>query len=264
MYYPQYLLADARAVVYEEGEGAAEGAAEGVAEGTAANADASSQALNKTFSQQDVDKIVQKRVGKLKSELEGLQSKLSTSQISVGQRTMLEEQLEQVTDALKTEKELAEEKQIKLVKKHTADVKRLEDERDAWAVRYKRERVEGDILTAASKFNAYSPKQVVSILRDNTSIVEKLDGDGRPTGQLATQVIFRDVKDEKPVELKLSVEDAVKRMTEKVEDFGNLFKSEANSGLGLNNVPGRTMRAGPPLDSQEEYEEWRKTHKITS
>jgi len=219
----------------------------------------------KKFSQDDLDRIVQNRVKNMKTELDSMTTKLKDASISSELKGELENQLEQVQNTLKTEKELATEKQKKLQKKHTEELKKTTGERDAWEKRYKKERIERDIMSAAVEQDAFSPKQVIRILRDDTFITEELGEDGKPTGELTSMVKVRDIKDNQPVDLELSPADAVKRMKENVQEFGNLFQSEASAGLGLANLTKKTGGTGtqPPLEDQAAYEAWRKENQLS-
>jgi len=74
-----------------------------------------------------------------------------------------------------------------------------------------------------------------------------MDKDGKPTGGHITKVRFNSIgKDNQPVVLDLTVDEAVKKMSETPE-FLNLFRSEGTGGFG-----DRNNSNGPKLSSLAE------------
>ena len=258
----QWLLSlgSSRPNVYE---GADDEAAKKAAADAAAKKAAEDEAArkkedeNKKFTQADVDRIVQDRVKKTTDKVTSLENKLKETNLTLEQKQGIETQLEEVRNTLKTEKQLAEDKLRKEQEEATKKVKTVEGERDYWKNLYTSEHIEGKILSAAVENKAFVPAQVVSILRPDTYLTEELDANSKPTGKRVAKAKFKHVKDGKEETLDLTISEAVKRMTELPEKFGNLFQSEKTKGLGLTSVTSESGGKGPPLDDQKAYEKFR-------
>jgi hypothetical protein len=86
----------------------------------------------------------------------------------------------------------------------------------------------------------YNPSQVWALLRLMTKMVEKTDEKGRGTGEFEPMIDFADVDLEtgESVMTQRTPENAVKRMQELPDLYGNLFKSGVVSGIGGNSATG--------------------------
>jgi len=118
------------------------------------------------------------------------------------------------------------------------------------------------ILKAASSNKAVEPTQLLKMLRNDIRVVQKLDENGKPVDNFEVRMNLMDTdKDDKPIELDLTVNEAIKRMTE-LPQYGNLFEGGKSGGLGGNNIPGK---GGSKIDiaklareNPAEYRELRK------
>jgi len=193
------------------------------------------------FSQDHINAILardrrkhQSAYAKVMSEFEALKSK---STLTAQERSELEERLQGVQKDLLTKEELAKDKMTKLEKKHKDAVDSLTKERDSWQHRFTESTIARSLFDSAIENNAYSPEQILAILRPSTRLVEALDDEGKPTGEMVPKVAFKDIKDNKPINLELTPSEAVKKMRE-MEKYLNLFKGEGVGGLGLQNRGG--------------------------
>lgn len=249
-----------------DGEGDGKSSDNSDSSGAAAKPAASSGAgTPKTFTQEQLDKIVEDRLKRVKdsqksaiTELEALKSK---AQLTQQERDELETRLEGMRNEFLTKEELSSKEKSKLEKQFKDETERLSKQAQDWQNRYTNETITRSITDAAAKHVAYNPGQVVALLRQDTKLVDVLDENGKPTGNLIPKVKFADKdKDGKPVTLELEVDQAVKRMTE-LEEFANLFKDSSSGGVGGRNVP-----KGQPLDikkmSPEQYRKARAEGKI--
>jgi hypothetical protein len=115
-------------------------------------------------------------------------------------------------------------------------------------------------LDEAVKAEAFSAGQLVELLEGRARLVEEMDAEGNPIpDSFIVKVKFKDTdKQGNAVTLDLSVAEVIKRMKEKPEEFGNLFKSGVSGGLGGTAGPNpRRDNSKPPSDPAE-YREWRK------
>lgn len=206
----------------------------------------------KTFTQDQVNQFLTQRISEehqkyQKSsqqtidQLKALQAHASTTE---EQKSQLQIQIDNLTTQFNTkEQQLA--KQVKdWETKYNTDITGIKKEAESW-----REKFEGNvknvaIVNAATQFKAYNPAQIESILSPITKVVEEPGPDGKPTGNLVPMVAWQSTdKEGKRIMLQLSVPDAVKAMTETPDLYGNLFRSDANGGLGGSTTGGRGASA---------------------
>jgi len=232
----------------DAGDAAAAAAADAA---TKAAADAAAKAAGtKTFTQEAVNSLLadekRKHQAATRKALEELEAIKAKATLTDSDRSELETRLETMRNELLTKEELAKKDQDKLTRKYTEDTAKLTGERDAWQQRFTNSTIQRSITDAAVTAKCFSPKQIVAILQPDTRLVEALDAEGKPNGELIAKVEFSDVdKDQKPVTLDLTVAEAVKRMSE-MDEYANLFKTDGTGGIG-----GTNRSSGKPLDAKK-------------
>jgi hypothetical protein len=193
----------------------------------------------KVFTQEEVNRILaedkRKHQTTLQKTLDELNLVKSKANLTDTERHELDSRIETLQNTLKTKEELAKSEIEKLTKKHGKVVDDLTLDRDSWKSKYTDSTIVRSITDAAVVTEAFSPEQIVAILKPKTQLAEALDEDGKPTGNLVPKVSF-DTKDKdgKTVTLNLSPSDAVKKMSEE-ERYFNLFKGKGAGGLGGTN-----------------------------
>jgi len=226
-------------------DGAADAAALAAAEAAAAAEAGNGGTDPKKFTpeqQKELNRILtvekkkhQRTVQKAVDEANALRSK---AQLTATERSELDNRLEIIQNEMRTKDEQAKRAATKQRDAHKKAMESLTAEKDTWQSRFTESTIERSITDAAAANNAFSPKQIVAILGSNTQLVEVLDDEGQPTGQLAPKVKYRSKdKEGKPVTLDLSPEDAVKRMKDE-DEYLNLFRGEGSGGAGLRSQPG--------------------------
>jgi hypothetical protein len=242
---------DAAAAGAGAGAGASAGAGAGGGAGDGAGAGSGGSAGNtKQFTQEDVNKFLaadrrkhQEKIQNAMDELEALKTKAT---LTDEERTALEGRIETFKRELMTKEELAKKDREKLEKQYKDDQLKLSTERDNWKNRYVESTIVRAITDAAVLTKAFVPEQIVAIVRPMTRLVEELDSEGKPTGNLIPKVTLSDVdKTGKSVTLELSTAEAVKRMRE-MDRYLNLFQSEGVGGVG-----GITRKPGGVVDLRE-------------
>jgi hypothetical protein len=156
--------------------------------------------------------------------------------LTTQERQELESRLETLQKDSMTKEELAAEKIRKLDSEYKKTTETLSKEKEGWQKRFTDSTINQSIVGAAAENNAFSTDQILAILRPNAHLVEVLDGEGKPSGELVAKITFHDTKDGKPITLELTPSEAVKKMRE-MDKFLNLFKSEGAGGLGMGNRP---------------------------
>lgn len=195
----------------------------------------------RTFTQDEFNKALaedrrkhQEQTRKAIAEAEALRSKARLTQ---EERDELDKRLEQMKNELLTKEELAKKEQERLKKAHQTALQEVTSERDTWKDKYTNASIRRAITDAAVKNDAYNPHQIVRLLQPDTRLVEVLDPEGKPTGDLTPKVRYSESDAEgNPKILEMSPEEAIKRMREQ-EEYLNLFKGEGAGGLGANNQP---------------------------
>jgi hypothetical protein len=192
----------------------------------------------KLFTQDEVNRMIKNDKDKSRRERDDYLNeltKLRDQGITGENLDALNKRIEQLTNEGKTKEQLAKEAADKSNKAWQKKLSDAEAIGAKWKGEYETYRKQTEIFSAATANKAYNPEQVYQIIRGSTSLVDETTEDGKPTGKLVARVKLTDVdKDGKPVDLDLSVSEAVKRMTE-MPVHANLFASAASGGLGGGN-----------------------------
>ncbi len=154
--------------------------------------------------------------------------------LSDKEKTELQGRIEDLQNSLLSKQELAVKEKEKIQGEHKRTVDTLQGERDSWQKRYIDSTITRTITDEAAKADAFRPEQIVALLKGSTRLVEVLDANGAPVpDKYETKVHFSDTdKDGKPTTLDLTIPEALKRMKDRVDEYGNLFKSGVASGVG--------------------------------
>jgi len=194
----------------------------------------------------------QKTIGELKK----LQAAQGTTE---KQRQELQARIDDLQSQHLTKEELAKKEREKAEKQHKTEKERLISEKDHWQKMYSESTIVRSITDAALLHEAFNPDQLVGMLQNKVKLIEDKDTEGNPTGLYIPKMTFEDHDAEgKPLRLELTVSEAVKRMKDLPDRYGNLFKSGVNGGVGGNNGGGRVKKEDPSKLSMDKYMEWRK------
>lgn len=213
----------------------------------------------KSFTQEELNKILaierkktQDQTKKTIGELEALKQ---SKNLTEAEKKSLETKIEELNAQVTTKEELAKREKDKLTSQHQKEKDALTSERDTWRQRYTNETIDRSIIDAASAAGAISHEQIVALVKPITALKETEEG----SGIYAPRVKMVDTdKSGKPVTLDLTVSEAVKRMKDTPEKYGNLFKDTAAGGLGIS-VSGKSKsQADIKNMTPEEYKKWRK------
>ncbi|MFA5759609.1 MAG: hypothetical protein WC942_09675 [Clostridia bacterium] len=194
----------------------------------------------KNFTQEEVNSILAKEKRKTKEAQEALLQQLEETKKSVKmsseEKESLEKKIEELQKITMSAEERSRQKETKLQKSYDERLVALENERTEWQKRHANLVVSNDILRAASSNKAVDPNQIFKMLRGDVRLVQKVDETGKPIDSFETRIDFEDRdKDDKPITLDLTVEEAIKRMKE-LPQYGNLFEGSKASGMGGNNA----------------------------
>jgi len=218
-----------------------------------------------TLTQDKLNKMMADNRRKLTTQNETLVGELNKlkdqATMTATEREELEERLEKLQEQSMSQDEIVKKNSKKAQIAHAKELDNLTKDRDSWKNNYSTERVNRAILDAAILADVEVPDQILDILGPKTYLGEVLDEAGRPTGAYEPLVKFVDVDDNgNPAVLTLKPDDALKRMKELPERFGNLFTNPGAGGFGSTNGEGQPGR-GETVDTlkdPERYMKWRK------
>lgn len=207
---------------------------------------------SKTFTQEDVNKFLAEDRRKHGQRMQAMEAKL-TEALSKSQMTDQERaELETTIDDLRKQFTTKEQQALTEAKKAEAAYKRQIEEWSQKATTYEKKYVDSSIhrslVDAAASNDAFSADQIVALLKPFTKLVND-----------APVVDFQDRHAEtgEPIIVQMSPTEAVKRMRDLPETYGNLFKSNVMNGLGANNAGGH-KKIDPSKLSYEQYAKLRK------
>lgn len=169
----------------------------------------------------------------LESAERQMQELLKSKGLSDEERLKTEQALEDLRAQMRTkEQQLAHEKK-QLEEHHTKTLAEVAQKAQHWEARYRESTMARALQDAAMSGDAFRPEQIVTILRPMAKLSEE-------NGEFKTMIEFpdTDVTTGDPVKTLRTPEEAVKRMKELPEVYGNLFKSNVVSGIGSNSATG--------------------------
>lgn len=210
----------------------------------------------KTFTQEQLNKILaddrrKHQQALLKTETTYKELLSSNQNLSAKERAALEENLGIVQGQLRTKEETAKMERKQLEEQFNAKLSEKDKAAAEWEGRYRESTISRSLQDAAVTNDAFSPDQIVTILRPMTKLIEVVDeSTKKPTGYYRPVIEFPD-KDSttgEPITTTRTPEEAVKRMKELPEKYGNLFKSNVVSGIGSNSTAGLPAGSGGKID----------------
>ena len=152
--------------------------------------------------------------------------------LTADERDELQTRITQLEEQYMSKEELTKRETTKKEREFQKSLEGVTKDRDSWKGRYSTATVERSLQDAAVAAEAVQSAQIVDILRGRTQISEAIV-DGKPTGEYIPVVKFNDTNEEgQSVVLDLTPAEAVKRMKELPNMYGNLFKGTAAGGLG--------------------------------
>lgn len=189
-----------------------------------------------SFLQSELNRVNASEKRKNQELAEQLENLRQTAQLTEQEKEELTQRIESLKSTYQTDSEQAKNKYDSDLKKLNTQIANLQKSEIKWKTDYENEVSRNQIKEASEEYKAHRATQIEAILLPLIKYEEALDANGKPTGKTIPMVNFpaKD-KEGNPVELKLSIKDSVKKMTEMVDDYGNLFQNQSNSGLNASN-----------------------------
>jgi len=231
-----------------EGEDDAAKAAADKAAADKAAADKAAADSKKTFTQDEMNRVLaedrRKHQTQLKEQAEKLEGVLKSSQLTEQDRKVLQENLASVQGQLRSAEAAAAKEKQELEQAFHGKLVEAEKKSQIWEGLYRESTIQRSLQDAAVKNDAWQPGQIVTILKPMTRLVESVDPTtNQRTGQYEVKIEMLDVnpKTGQQEVMIRSPEEAVARMKELPEQYGNLFKSGVVSGIGSSSATGGLM-----------------------
>ncbi len=220
-----------------EEDAAAAAKAKAEADAKAAEEAAAKAAKGKLYTEDEFNRhtAAQRRA----HEAEAKKTAAELSRLSEDKRLTQEERdgyakrLEEVEAQYKTQQQLADERVKKAEEKYKKDNETYKKDAEGFKKKYIEMKIDNELTTEAALADEAVPGQLKVFVQKNTVLQDEIGEDGKATGNEVVRIILDDVDgDKKPVKLTLPVKAAFKRMKEKPELFGNLFKGSGTGGVG--------------------------------
>lgn len=213
------------------------------------------------FTQEHMNKEIGNARVTARKEGEGLVAELEKLRDMANTSEAVKARLNEQIDALKTQMATKEEALMRELedwrKKYAEDTKKHQEAAEAYQRRWREQMIATDIITNAERQDAFSARQVFDLLARTADVKPRLDEQGNETGEYQTVITIRDIDPKTKTEklVTLPADQAIKRMKEIPEQYGNLFRPADRSGTGLSpmNPFGPPSVKGLDLSSPEAY-----------
>lgn len=215
----------------------------------------------KKFSQDDVNKFMQERVGKekkrheaaLKDHVSALETNykdlLENKNLDSEEKEKLEVQLDNLRKQHRTKEQQLDAEKKALQTEWEDKFDTAVSEKSVWEDRYTESTIHQAIQSAAIKHDAFNPAQIITQLRGQTKLVEKLDSTGKPTGILEPMIEMSVVNGDSGAseQLQMTPDEAVEYMKKNPTD-ANFFKNNIREGIGADNATGGALTGDGTVD----------------
>lgn len=227
-------------------------------------------AQERGFNQDDVNKFLaddrRKHVEKYKKLETSYKDILADKTLANDQRAKLEGELQDLQKTFRTKGQQAEYERKQERERFTREVTDYKDSAIKWERMYKDSVIQRSLQDAAIAAEAFNPIQIVGLLRPMTQMRAATDEEGNELDdQIVPKVDFPDIdeKDGRQIVTLCTPQEAVQRMKQLPEHYGNLFRANVVSGIGSGAATGGvTSGEGGRIDvtklSPEQYRKLRK------
>jgi DNA repair exonuclease SbcCD ATPase subunit len=231
---------------------------------------AAQAAREKAFNQEDVNKFLaedrRRHTEKYKKLEQSYKNILADKNLHQEQRGKLEAELQDLQKSFRTKEQQAQYELKQEREKFTSELTGFKEAATKWETMYKDSVIQRSLQDAAVSAEAFNPTQITGLLRGNTTMRPAIDEAGvEIENEMVPMVDFSDI-DEKTgdrITTLRTPQEAVQRMKELPELYGNLFRANVVSGIGAGAATGGvTSGEGGRVDvsklTPEQYRRMRK------
>jgi hypothetical protein len=227
------------------------------------------KAKERAFNQDDMNRCLadDRRKHKEKyKKLEGAyEDMLADKTLADDQRSNLKSELDDLRKTFRSKKANEEYERKQERERFTQELSSFKESASKWEHMYKDSAIQRSLQDAAIAAEAFNPAQITGLLRPMTQMRPAVDTEGNEMeGQMTPKVDFPDIDEETgQAEITLRTpQEAVQRMKELPEQWGNLFRANVVSGIGSGAATGGvTSGEGGRIDvtklSPEQYRKMR-------
>lgn len=233
--------------------------------------DDGSQIPEGLLTQEQVDKVVKKRLDRerkawqeknetLLTQLKDLEAK---TQMPENERKALRAKIEELQNENMSFEERAN-KQIKTLQEELNRTKEtLSTEAQRWQSEYYDYKIHQELFEAATANDARTPYQLIELLKSKTTVEEVLGTDGSPTGRREVKTTITQFKEDgTPFDVALSPMEAVAALRDMPDKWGNQFNSKAKDGTDeMSAHTGGGVRTSKGIKVNGSFEDFKKTLK---
>jgi hypothetical protein len=216
---------------------------------------------DRKFTQEEVNSFIKKEKESWRKsqekQLDELKTLRETVNLSEQQKTEMDSRIKELEGQVLSKEELARRETQRLQEASKKEITGLSADRDHWRSLYTSDFIGSTLERAAKTAKAFNPEQIKMMLEGRTRLVPLTDEGGKATGKYKAEILWTEVKDGVATDIQVPVDEAVKRMKEAPERFGNLFETDAKGGIGGSNTPS-TPKGGITPSSLSDPEEYRK------
>jgi len=223
----------------------------------------------KAFSQEELNRFLaddrRKHIEKYTKLESSYKEILADKNLQKEQRDRMESELADLQKSFRTKEQQAEYERKQERVQFQSELELTKTAATRWESLYKSSVVDRSLQDAAISAEAFNPGQIVGLLRPLTKMQEETDEQGQVTGGFTPLIDFPDIDEtsrEQIITLRTPGE-AVQRMKELPELYGNLFKANVVSGVGAGSATGGVQsgdggRIDPTKLTAEQYRKIRK------
>jgi hypothetical protein len=233
-------------------------------------ATAAADAKERGFSQDDVNRFLsddRRKHGEKYKKLEGAyEDMLADKTLATEQRERFESELHDLQKLGRTKEQQIAYERKQEQERFKQEVTGYKESANKWEHMYKDSAIQRALQDSAIAAGAFNPAQITGLLRPMTEMRPVVDADGNELAdQMVPKVDFQDINEETGnAEITLRTpQEAVQRMKELPEQWGNLFRANVVSGIGSGAATGGvTSGEGGRIDvtklTSEQYRKLRK------
>lgn len=216
------------------------------------------------FTQDDLNKFLaedrRKHQEKYKQLEASYQNILQTKGLADDEKAKLKFEFEDLQKTFRTKEQQMEFEKKQAALKYESELNDWKQKAVRWEGAYKEQVVQTSLQDAAISGEAFNPHQIIGLLQPITELRPEMDKDGKETGRLVPMIDFPDIDEKTGESIKTlrSPKDAVQRMKELPQLYGNLFKSNVVSGVGAGTAAGGVPNNGRVDVSKLTAEQYRK------
>jgi hypothetical protein len=196
------------------------------------------------FTQDDVNKFLaedrRKHQEKYKTLESSYQQILDDKTLASEQRVRIEKELQDLQKSFRTKEQQAEFDRKQQRTQYDTDLASEKANSERWEGMYKDQVIQTSLQDAAVKGDAYNATQITSLLKPMAQLKDEIGPDGASTGRLVPVIDFPDIDETTgdPTQTLRTPAEAVQRMKELTDLYGNLFRANVVSGVGAGSATG--------------------------